>query len=170
VLEFKVLDGEDDEVVLQFEHSLLSLSKWEARTKRPFLSPRPMTPMELIDYFGDMLVSPDVDPALVYALKPQHMEALSDYIKDTRTASSVPSSGKPPHNPETITSELIYYWLTALKIPYRPVETWHLNRLMMLVQITNFKNTPPKKRSEKEIMTDWAAQNKRQKEILGIKD
>lgn len=171
MLTLKVQRGEEI-VELKFEHSLLSLSKWEARTKKAFLTDRQKTPGELMDYFADMLtcLSPDADPADLFLLKPDQMEKLVEYMNDSQTASSVPQDGKAKHNPETWTNELIYYYLSQMKIPFHPTETWHVNRIMMLIQIAGYKSQPPKKRSATEVMSDWYAANKRNKEILGIKD
>lgn len=165
MLELKVHD-DDREVVLQFEHSLLSLSKWESRTKKPFMTSQQKTPTELIDYFKDMLLSP-VDPNYVLTLEPEQMDTLAKYINEPQTASKVPQQDKTAFNDEVITSELIYFWLTAMKIPFVPTEEWHISRVMMLVQITNFKNQPAKRRKPAEVMQDWRAINERQKKMLG---
>lgn len=165
MLELKVHDG-DREVVLQFEHSLLALSKWEAKHKKPFLTTSARPPTEMIDYFQCMLVSPEVDPDLVYMLEPSELDDIANYMNDSQTASSVP---RQPSKlaAEVTTSELIYYWLVALKIPFQPTETWHLNRVMMLIEITNYKNQPAKKRKPSEVMSDWRAANERQKKMFG---
>lgn len=160
MLELKVHDDEGREVVLELEHSLLSLSKWESKYKKAFLSDASKLPSEMIEYFQDMLVSPEVDRNLVFALAPEQLDEIAAYINDPQTASSVPPPDKGPA--ETITSELIYYWLVGLQIPFS-AETWHLNRLMMLVQIANFKQQPPKKRNAVEVMRDWRAENEARK-------
>jgi hypothetical protein len=157
VLELRVLNG-DQEVVLKFEHSLLSLSKWESRTKRPFYTRDQKTPTELLEYFRDMLVSPEDDPDLVYLLDPKQMDELGTYINAQLTASSVPRED-PKYNGEQTTSELIYYWLSQLKIPFHPTETWHLSRTLMLVQIASFKQQPPKKRPVTDTLAKWAKMN-----------
>jgi hypothetical protein len=166
VLELKVIDGER-EVVLQFEHSLLSLSKWEEKHKKPFLASKVKKHEEMIDYFQEMLLTPGESPNLVYRLAPEQLDRLTDYVNEERTASSVPDEGVPKGQPEIVTSELIYFWLVALEIPFHPVETWHLSRAMMLIKITGFKKQPPKKRNPKELLQDWAAINQRNKERFG---
>jgi hypothetical protein len=168
VLELKVYDGES-EVVLQFEHSLLSLSKWESKHKKPFLATPVKKHEEMIDYFQDMLLSP-VSPEIVYRLDPEQLDQLSNYINEVRTASTVPKDAEPRLGVvETVTSELIYFWLVVLEIPFHPVETWHLSRATMLIEITNFKKQPPKKRDPKEVLRDWATMNRQNKERFGTK-
>jgi hypothetical protein len=166
VLELKVHD-EDREVVLQFEHSLLSLSKWEEKHKKPFLASASKKHEEMIDYFGDMLLNPEESPDIVYRLDPTQMDRLTDYINESRTASAVPEEKNVNGVVEIVTSELMYYWLVALEIPFHPVETWHVSRLTMLIKITNFKKQPAKKRNPKELLSDWASLNQRNKERFG---
>jgi hypothetical protein len=166
VLELKVIDGEH-EVVLQFEHSLLALSKWEEKHKKAFLGSASKKHEEMIDYFQDMLLTPGVDSNLVYRLSPEQMNDLTDYINEERTASSVPEDKSGNGTPEIVTSELMYYWLVALEIPFHPVETWHISRLTMLVKITSFKKQPPKKRNPMELLNDWREMDRRNKERFG---
>jgi len=166
VLELTVYD-EDREVLLKFEHSLLSLSKWEARTKKAFLTNVAKSNEELIQYYQDMLVSPEGRRDLVYLLDPEQLVELQDYMNGSQTASSVPQETSSKFNPEVTTSELIYYWLVGLQIPFHPVETWHITRLMMLVQITSYKNQPPKKKKSADVMAEWAAINEARKKEFG---
>jgi hypothetical protein len=165
VLELKVHDGEAD-VTLRFEHSLLSLSKWEAKHKKAFITDKQKTHTELIDYFECMLLPPVLDTTLVLRLSPEQLDQLTEYMNDSQTASSVPVDKNKKGTGEIVTSELIYYWMVALTIPFE-AETWHLNRLMMLVQIANFKQQPPKKRSVSETMSDWKKLNAERKAQYG---
>lgn len=165
MLELKVRDGER-EVVLQFEHSLLSLSKWEQKHKKAFLSTPTKTHIDMIDYYQCMLLD-GADPNLVIRLSPEQLDEVSEYINDPMTASSVPSDGPQRPSNENVTSELIYYWMTALKINWE-AQYWHLNRLMMLIQITNYKQQPEKKRNVREQLRDWRATEARNKKLFGI--
>ena len=45
---------------LRFEHSLLSMSKWEEKYKKPFFTTQ-MTPEESIDYFRMMSLDANFD-------------------------------------------------------------------------------------------------------------
>jgi len=118
----------------------------------------------MMDYFRFMLID-EVDPDLVYRLSPEQMDELTKYISDPMTASSIPDEGNKRPSNEMITSELIYYWMVALKIPFE-AETWHLNRLMMLIQITNYKQQPPKKQKAADAMATFREMNEKRKKMF----
>ncbi|HEU5091936.1 MAG TPA: hypothetical protein VFT30_04580 [Nitrospira sp.] len=165
MLELKVHDGER-EVVLRFEHSLLSLSKWESKYKKPFMVVGQKSAREMLDYYECMLLPPEDDPDLLVLLDPEQMDQLTTYINEPQTASSVPDEGRKGGDGETITSELIYYWLSQMRIPFQPTETWHLSRIVMLVQITGWKQQPAKKRKPAEVYREWIAENERRKKLF----
>lgn len=112
---------------------------------------------EMIDYYQFMLVE-DVDPTLVFRLSPEELDSLSDYINDSPTASSVPTEESKRPSRERVTSELIYAWMTMLKINWE-ADTWHLNRLMMLIAIMQIKNQPEKKQNTASFMDRFRQQN-----------
>lgn len=166
MLELKVRDG-DKVVVLQFEHSLLSLSKWESVHKVPFMTSA-KTMEDMIGYFQDMLLSPAKHRDLVMALSPEQLEMLLDYVNSELTASTVNDKEKGTGQEEKVTSELIYYWMTALKINWK-AETWHLSRLMMLIRITAYKQKTPEKRKGSEIAADYRALNAKRRAMFNTK-
>ena len=55
---------------LLLEHSLVSISKWEAKWKKPFLEQhnKDMPREELIDYIKCMTITPNVDQEVYYNL------------------------------------------------------------------------------------------------------
>lgn len=164
MLQLKV-QTDDETVTLQFEHSLRSLSKWESKYKKAFLYGE-KSPTEMLDYYQCMLLSTDVDPDLIYGLKPKQLDELYEYINTDQTASSVPQEEtKSQYNSEITTTELVYFWMVALKINWE-AQDWHFSRLMMLIQITGHKNQPPKKRNPKQVMTDWRQENERRKKLF----
>lgn len=167
MLELKIMQN-DKLVTLKFEHSLLSVSKWESKYGKAFLAPTAKTPTEMVEYFEEMLVTPG-NKELVYLLEPSQLEEITSYINESRTASSIPEIPSASRfNAEIVTSELIYYWMVGLKIPFE-AEKWHLSRLMMLIRITNFKNEPVKKQNAATKMAEWRKQNEERKAKLGTK-
>lgn len=144
------------EQTIQLEHSLLSLSKWESKWKKPFLDKEhKKTYAESIDYIRCMTLTQNVDPLCYYAINNELMEQISNYIEDSMTATwfSEHQADKRPGRTshEVITAELIYYWMVALQIPFE-CQKWHLNRLFTLIQVCNIKNTKPTPMTKREIM------------------
>ena len=145
--EFIIIKGQ----TLQLEHSLVSISKWESKWHKPFLSKNEKTPEETIHYIKCMTLTQNVNPDLYNYLSQDNFKEINDYIDNPMTATtfSKKSPGKP--NREQITSELIYYWMIALNIPVE-FQKWHLNRLLTLVEVCNVKKAPPKKGKLPKIM------------------
>ena len=151
------------EQTLVLKHSLVSLSKWESKWHKPFLSKEKKTEEEMKDYIKCMTITQNVNPDCYSYLTKNNMKEISDYIADPMTATKFydnknsSGSGK-----ETITSELIYFWMCNFSIPSEYAK-WHLNRLLTLIRVCNVKNTPPKKRSTKELLARNRALNAERK-------
>lgn len=152
---------------LQLEHSLISLSKWESKWMKPFLSKDPRTYEEAIDYIRCMTLTQNVDPAVYYCLTNENIKAINDYIDSPMTATTFSDIKRPP-NREIITAEIIYYWMIALNIPME-CQKWHLNRLLTLVEVCNIKNSPKKKISKKELASRNRALNAARRKKLNSK-
>ena len=148
---------ETKEQKLQLEHSLLSIAKWESKWKKPFLDKGEKTPEESRDYIRCMTITQNVDPNIYYALTKENYVEIINYIQDPMTATWFADDHKPPSR-EIITADIIYYYMTALQIPFT-CEKWHLNRLMTLIRVCSEKNKPPKKMSKRNIMTQNQALN-----------
>ena len=155
------------EVTLQLEHSLVSLSKWEAKWNKPFLSSNDKTEEEILDYIRCMTVTQNVDKSVYYRLSKENIEKINDYINLPMTATTF-SDKNASRNKETITAEIVYYWMIALNIPFE-CQKWHLNRLLTLVKVCSIKNTPPKKMSRNEIFSRNRALNASRRKALGTK-
>lgn len=168
MIELVVFENEKP-VTLRFEHSLVSLSKWESKHQIPFQGRQAKTLDQMIDYYQCMLLNRKVDPTIVYRLSPEQHDQLVSYINEDRSATHVPTE-KSSGIVETQTAELIYYWMVELKIPFEPTNTWHLSQTLKLIQLTAWKKAPEKKRTAREVMSDWRRDNERQKKILGIVD
>lgn len=140
------------EQTLSLEHSLASISKWEAKWHKPYLGKEPKTMEESIDYVRCMTLTQNVDSNVYTALAamPQILAQVSAYIDESMTATTFPKSNKPPSR-EIITSEIIYYWMVSYNIPFE-CQKWHLSRLLTLINVCNVKNAPQKKMSRRELM------------------
>lgn len=144
---------------LQLEHSLISLSKWESKWCRSFISSdREMTYEEEIDYIRCMTLTPNVDPMVYHAISNAERQKISAYIKAPMTATYLPEDKSAKPSREKITSELLYYWMIALNIPFE-CQKWHLNKLIALIRVCSAKNQPNKNRSKRDIMASNAALN-----------
>lgn len=156
------------EVTLTLEHSLVSLSKWESKWCKPFLTKEPKTTEETLDYIKCMTLTQNVPSDVYSRLTPQNIREINDYIENPHTATTIHINQKGPKSSEIITSELIYYWMTALQIPWES-QKWHLNRLLTLIQVCNVKNQPPKKMSQRELMSRNSALNAARRQRLHSK-
>lgn len=154
--------------ILTLEHSLVSLSKWESKWRKPFLSKTPKTREEELDYVKCMTITQNVDPAVYNFITNENMKQINEYIDSPMTAAWFSEEEKRKHSNEQITSETIYYWMIALNIPFE-CQKWHLNRLLTLIRFCNAKNTPPKKKSMRDIMSRNAAINAANKKKYNTK-
>lgn len=137
---------------LQLEHSLVSLSKWEAEWHKPFLTKVGLSDAEFSSYIKHMTLTQNVDPNVYLKIPKPQLAQVRAYMEDTMTATTFYDSKKTKGSNEIITSELIYYWLVAYNIPF-DCQKWHLNRLFTLIRVCDLKNNPGKKMSQKEILS-----------------
>lgn len=143
--------------VLTLEHSLISVSKWESKWHKPYLSAKKLTLEESIDYIKCMTIGKIPDQSVYDCLSRDDFSKINDYISDPMSATYFKKNG-PGGSNEKIVSELIYYWMISLGIPFE-CEKWHLNRLLALIQVCNRKNNPTKM-SSRELAERNAAINK----------
>lgn len=160
--EFFTLKGQ----TLQLEHSLVSLSKWESKWNKPFLSKNEKTLKETIDYIKCMTITQNVKPYIYDMLTNENILDINKYIDSPMTATTFNVQNTPSR--EIVTSEIIYYWMISLNIPLE-CQKWHLNRLLTLIRVCNLKNAPSKKMSKKEIMSRNAALNAARRKKLNTK-
>ena len=131
------------EQTLRLEHSLVSLSKWEAKWHKPYLS---------------TTLTQNVDPNVYTAITPQLLAVVKDYIEDSMTATTFSKEQRGRRGREIVTAEIIYYWMISHQIPFE-CQKWHLNRLMTLINVCSAKTGPQKKMSQKDIFAQNRALN-----------
>jgi len=156
-------------VMLSFEHSLVSVSKWEAITKRPFFGHEEKTAEDTELYYKCMLLTED-PPANFYGRlvgTPQFQE-IANYINSDQHGTLFRAEAAPPKSKQEIVSaELIYYWLVQFQIPFQPTESWHLSKLMALVKVAGLKQSKPKKMSPQERAAQMRALNEQRRRETG---
>ena len=143
---------------LQLEHSLVSVSKWESKWHKSFLSRKEKTNEEIMDYIKCMTLTKNVDDETYNKLSMENIRSINEYIENPMTATYFSEDNNGKKSNDVITSELIYYWMIALQIPVE-FEKWHLNRLLTLIRVCEVKNQPPKKMSRSQVMSRNAALN-----------
>lgn len=155
---------------LKLEHSLVSLSKWESKWNKPFLSNENKTLEETKDYIRFMTITQNVDPLIYEYLDSGIIEKVNEYIGASMTATTFSDKniGGSKTNREIITAEIIYYWMITFNIPVE-FQKWHLNRLLTLVKVCSIKNNPGKKMSPNEIRSRNASLNAARRKAMNSK-
>ena len=157
------------ETTLKMEHSLISIKKWEAKWNIAFLGRNEKTDEQMLDYLSCMTISPmDVNPIVYKAISNEQMKQVGDYIRAPMTATTFYDADGKKISRETVTAELIYYWMIALNIPM-DFQKVHLNQLLTLIRTVSVKNTPPKKMSREEILRRNAKLNAERRKRLNTR-
>lgn len=156
------------EQTLQLEHSLVSLSKWESKWCKAFLGRTAKTDEEILDYVKCMTITQNVNPDIYKYLTEDNFRQINKYIEAPMTATTFTEDKNSKGSREVVTSELIYFWMISLNIPFE-CQKWHLNRLLTLIRVCNVKNAPPKRRSKRDVASQYAALNAARRRQLNTK-
>ena len=150
---------------LQLEHSLVSVSKWEAKHHKIFLDDSyKKSNDEIIDYIKCMTLTQNVDPLVYVSLNQKAINDIQEYIQNPMTATHFnednirKTAKKGPKQDEKMSSEMIYYYMVAAQIPFE-CQKWHLNRLLVLLRICGLKNQDPKKMSKSDLNSRYRSIN-----------
>lgn len=161
---------ERKEQTLELEHSLISLSKWESKWCVAFISKnRELTQEQSIDYIRCMSLDDSIPIEVFNEIPEETFVEIMDYINAPMTASVIPKMNNQKSSREVVTSELIYYWMTALNIPFEPCQNWHLNKLMTFIEVCSVKSAPPKKMGKRSLTRQYADMNAARRKQLGTK-
>lgn len=157
------------EAKLNLEHSLISLSKWESKWHKPFLTDEDKTNEEIIDYIRCMTMNTAVNPNTYKGITSKIISQVNEYIQDPMTATWF-SDDKNPHNKsrKIITSEVIYGWMVGFQIPFE-CEKWHINRLITLIRVCEINNSPNKKMPMRQNIEDRRSLNEKRKQEMHTK-
>lgn len=157
------------EQTLQLEHSLVSLSKWESKWEKPFLTKETKSTVEWLDYIRCMTITQNVDPIVYKGITNDIFNQIKAYIdaKMTATWFSEETDAKKGSS-EAITAEIIYYWMISFNIPFE-CQKWHLNKLLTLIRVCNVKNAPPKKVDKRKLLEERRRLNQARKTKLRTK-
>lgn len=155
-----------DVFVLELEHSLVALSKWESKYEKPFYSKAEKSTEEVMNYIEAMIISPDYPPDILEKISQTNIEEITTYIYAKMTATWFNEPQTSQTSRKQITSELIYYWMASYQIPWE-VERWHLNRLFTLIKVFDAENTKQKPRSRREVAEERQALNEQRRAQMG---
>lgn len=146
---------------IDLEHSLVSLSKWESKWEKPFLGPDDKTNEMLADYIRMMVLTP-INFDIIEHLTAAQIDEINTYINSKQTATwfAADQSGRRrgSSNGRVTTSELLYYYLVALEIPFE-CQHWHLNRMLTLIRVVELENQPKKNMSKRDTINQHRSLN-----------
>lgn len=136
--------------VLHMEHSLYTISKWEEKWHKPYLSNLPSfkkTEEEALDYMRCMCLEDDeeeINPLIFNCMSKTEYDKLIKYVQDPHTATTVTKKDDKPPSRDIMTAEVIYYNMFSAQIP-KECEHWHINKLLKLLEVFAAKQEKPKK-------------------------
>lgn len=136
---------------IRLEHSLYSLSEWEQKYEKPFLSKTPKTNQEMLYYFHCMLLDKADDINWIKRLTKNDFDRISSYISAPMTATTIREPPGRKQNNRVLTSEVLYCYMIGLGIPFE-CQYWHLNRLLTLIRVCQIEFGPKQKMSNAEIL------------------
>lgn len=136
---------------LCLEHSLISISKWEAKWNKPFLKKERKTHEESIDYIKCMTLNSNVDPEVYEDIDSTLFTKIEEYMDAPMTATTITENKQGAPSRDIYTSEVFYYLMISYGIPFE-CQKWHINRLITLIKVCEIKNSPKKKMSASAIM------------------
>lgn len=153
--------------VIEIEHSLISIHKWEQKWHVPYLSKLPQkTAEQNMDYIRCMLINPKRDISKLQYLNDAAINDIVDYITDPMSATTIiEDNTNGTTTSEAQTAEMLYYAMIQHNIPIE-FQKWHLNSLITLIRLCNVKSNPPKPMSKEATMARYAEIRKQNEEKI----
>lgn len=156
-----------DPLTIKLEHSLISISKWESKWHKSYLSSDSYTTEEQLDYIRCMSLDPNLETKVLFRLTADDLKKIEEYIKNPMTATTFSKQERKGGRKQIITAEIIYYWMITYGIPFECAK-WHLNQLMTLIEVCARKNAPSKQNGKKGSQRkQWSDLNKARRAKLG---
>jgi len=159
-----------DAFTLSLEHSLISISKWEAQYKLPFLKlvdslGQTKHQAKLLFYVKCMSTKGEISDDVIVRLRADDFKKISEYISDTHSASISSGPATSRKGGKAVTSERIYALMACYHIPAEYAR-WHLNNLLMVINIcAEMNDSDPKgkkkNRSDPSATAAYYEQNER---------
>ena len=139
-----------EDKTITIEHSLVSISKWEAKWHIPFFGKEEKTREQIVDYIKCMTLTQNVDDDIYNYLTNSNIQEINDYLANPMTATWFREIKNKRSDNRVVTSEVIYYWMIALNIPVE-FQKWHINRLITLIKVCNEENKPKNKMPLRDV-------------------
>ena len=138
------------EISVRLKHSLISISKWEAKYKKQFLDGmHQKTTEETIDYIRFMTITQNVDPTFYSRLSRAQLKMVNDYISESMYGTTINEKNeKRGAYSKPVSAEEIYYWMIEYNIPPEYAK-WHFSRLLMLIRVCGIKKSAAAKNGKK---------------------
>lgn len=141
---------------LYLEHSLYSLSLWEAEYEKSLLDAleKGLTAEELKYYIECMTIKEPINKDIYLCINQLHIEKIKQYINKPMSATTFTEFTKKNkygnfRKKEIITSEIIYYWMLESEIPFE-CDKWNLNHLISLIRVVSIKHSKNNNMPRKE--------------------
>ena len=153
---------------LEMEHSLLSISKWEAKWQVPFMEMKCMSTEQFLDYCRCMTINRQKDPNVYKYIRRIDSDRINKYINDPMSARTIRKKKGKGGSRVRMTSEYFYSVMIQLGIPFE-CEKWHFGRLLALIDCCQALSGDGPKMSPRERQAYYAELNAKHRKMLGTK-
>ena len=110
-----------------------------------------------------MTISGNIDPDVYKFITAENIQQVNAYIEAPMSATWFKESQSKNH--EVVTSEVIYFWMIQLSIPFE-CQKWHLNRLLALIRVCSEKGQTQKHMPVNDIYAQNRALNEARRKAM----